>query len=291
MIFLITGKPGSFKTLSTIERVQKYQQDQAKQGLVREVYTNINGIDVEGWKTLEDPKEWYTLPEGAIIVVDECQKETAGFGAMSATARQPLTITELETHRHHGFDLFLITQGVHLINSRIRPLVDEHYHYLRKYGWDRAHVYISTGIIPTTEKESVLRKEYEHQLYRPNKKTYKLYHSSSLHTVRKRAPRAVVLGVPALLLIAYCIYEGVTSVAGMGGGAVEKKQILAIMPAGLTLLLSVMVAWCQLRALRIAMRLNSILLSTMRPASKPCRKRHRPMMTCASRKTSPGHNA
>lgn len=274
MIFLITGKPGSFKTLSTIERVQKYQQDQAKQGLVRDVYTNITGIDVEGWKTLEDPKEWYALPEGAIIVVDECQKETAGFGAMSATARQPFTITELETHRHHGFDLFLITQGVHLINSRIKPLVDEHYHYLRKYGWDRAHVYISTGIIPTTERESVLRKEYEHQLYRPNKKTYKLYHSSSLHTVRKRAPKAVILGVPALLLIAYCIYAGINSVAGMGGAAAEKKPVLAIMPWGLSLLLLLALLLCYREMLRLQRRRQDLtLLSTMRQELRQCRKR------------------
>lgn len=217
MIFLITGKPGSFKTLSTIERVQKYQQDQAKQGLVRDVYTNINGINVEGWKTLEDPQKWYELPEGAIIVVDECQKETAGFGAMSATARQPETITELETHRHHGFDLFLITQGVHLINSRIKPLVDEHYHYLRKYGWNRAHLYISTGIIPTTEREAVLRKEYEHKLYRPSKKTYALYQSSTLHTVQRRIPPAVLYGVPALLLFVWLIWHGINSVRSMAG--------------------------------------------------------------------------
>lgn len=225
MIFLITGKPGSFKTLSTIERVQKYQQDQAKQGLVRDVYTNINGINVEGWKTLEDPQKWYELPEGAIIVVDECQKETAGFGAMSATARQPETITELETHRHHGFDLFLITQGVHLINSRIKPLVDEHYHYLRKYGWNRAHLYISTGIIPTTERESVLRKEYEHKLYRPSKKTYALYQSSTLHTVQRRIPPAVLYGVPALLLFVWLIWHGINSVRNMAGdGQAQVKQ-------------------------------------------------------------------
>ena len=221
MIFLITGKPGSFKTLSTIERVQKYQQDQAKQGLVRDVYTNISGIKVDGWKWLDDPRKWYELPDGAIVVVDECQKETAGFGATNSAAKQELTITELETHRHHGFDLFLITQGVHLINSRIRPLVDEHYHYLRKYGWNRAHLYISTGIIPSTERESVLRKEYEHKLYRPSKKTYKLYESSSLHTVQKRIPPAVLYGVPAVLLFLWLIWHGIVSVRDMGGNRAE----------------------------------------------------------------------
>ena len=87
MIFLITGKPGSFKTLSTIERVQKYQQDQAKQGLVREVYININGIKVECWKWLVYPRKRYVLPDGAMVVVDECQQETAGFGVTTSAAK------------------------------------------------------------------------------------------------------------------------------------------------------------------------------------------------------------
>lgn len=215
MIYLTTGTPGSFKTLSTIGRVFKYQQEQKKLGLDRTVYcANVNGIKIDGWQTFESGKNWISLPDGAIVVIDECQKEEQGFGRMSHTAKVPPHISELETHRHRGIDIFLITQGPHLINSHIKPLIDTHWHYVRKYGWDRAHVYTSTGIIKNPETKANL-KDLEHSIYKPDKALFDKYHSATLHTVKKRVPKAVYLGIPALIVFAALMIVGVKTVQGL----------------------------------------------------------------------------
>lgn len=214
-IYLTTGIPGSFKTLSTIGRVIKRQEDDRKLGLDRPVYAcNINNMQVPGWETLDSGINWPDCPDGSIIVIDECQKEDMGFGRMSSTAKVPKHIADLETHRHRGIDIYLITQGPHLINSHVKPLVDTHWHYLRKYGWDKATVYQSTGIIKNPETKSNLT-DCEKFSYKPDPKLYLYYDSATLHTVKKRVPKAISYGIPALLLCVVAMYYGVKTVTGL----------------------------------------------------------------------------
>lgn len=215
MIYLVTGTPGSFKTLSTIGRVIEFAAESAKQGMARTVYAaNINNMNVPDWETLDHGYNWPDLPDGSIVVIDECQKEEQGFGRMSTTAKVPKHISDLEDHRHRGFDIFLITQGPHLINSHIKPLIDTHWHYLRKYGWDKAHVYTSTGIIKNPETKSNL-KDLEHSTYKPDKSLYQYYDSATLHTVKKRMPKAIKWGVPALFFLLFLIWNGIKTVKGL----------------------------------------------------------------------------
>lgn len=221
MIYLITGTPGSFKTLSTIGRVLKYQEEQKKLGAERTVYcANVSGINIDGWQTFECGKDWINLPDGAIVVIDECQKEEQGFGRMSQAAKVPLHISELETHRHRGIDIFLITQGPHLINSHIKPLIDTHWHYVRKYGWDRAHVYTSTGIIKNPETKANL-KDLEHSIYKPDKSLFDKYQSATLHTVQKRVPKAIYLGIPSLIALIFAMFMGIKTVKGLADAPSE----------------------------------------------------------------------
>lgn len=216
-IFLTTGTPGSFKTISTIGRVIKRQADDRKAGLDRPVYAcNIKNLSLPGWEHLEHGYDWPTVPDGAIVIIDECQKEEMGFGRMSTTAKVPPHIALLEDHRHRGIDIYLITQGPHLINSHIKPLVDTHWHMVRKYGWDRANVYQSTGIIKNPETKSNLS-DTEKSIYRPDKKLYQYYDSATLHTVKKRVPKAISYGVPALLICLLAVYMGFRIVYGMAG--------------------------------------------------------------------------
>ncbi|WP_281187355.1 zonular occludens toxin domain-containing protein [Vibrio aestuarianus] len=84
MMTLITGTPGAGKTLNTIKDVHQevlktpYFEKKGEDGIVekykREVYCcNVNGIDTEksGFKILEDPRQWTTLPAGSILIIDE----------------------------------------------------------------------------------------------------------------------------------------------------------------------------------------------------------------------------
>lgn len=213
MIYLTTGKPGSFKTHYTIKRVLDYVNAQEKLlGYRREVYCyNITDINVPDWIVLDDPKSWYDLPDNSIVVVDECQKLAMGFGAESHLKTPPRHISDLETHRHRGFDFFFITQSPSLINSRIKPLVEEHFHFVRKNGMNYATVYRYEGIINNPETRSNLN-GLETFKYVRDKKIDSLYTSASAHTHKKRIPKAVLYGVPFLILTCFLIYKAVFTV-------------------------------------------------------------------------------
>lgn len=69
MIYLITGQPGHGKTLRAMQLALEFQ---AKG---RDVYVSgVRGLKTgeAGFFDLEDPKAWTSLPDGAVIVLDEC---------------------------------------------------------------------------------------------------------------------------------------------------------------------------------------------------------------------------
>ncbi len=210
MIYLTTGTPGSFKTLSTLMYVEKFRQNELKEGRERNVYYYGIPIDKDGplsvWIEFDTPAEWYNLPDNSIVVIDECQKEVCGFGAKSHLKQQDKTITELETHRHRGFDLFLITQGPHLINSRIKPLTNVHRHLQRRHGWNRAKLYEHDGIIKNPETASNL-KSIPFTWFKPDKKFYNYYKSSTMHTVKRKIPKIFYVGVVMFFFLIFAVYK------------------------------------------------------------------------------------
>lgn len=207
MIYLTTGTPGSFKTLSTLMYVENFRQKELKEGRERNVYYyNISGLTLPNWLPFDHPQTWYELPDNSIVVIDECQKEDCGFGAKSHLQKQERTITELETHRHRGFDLFLITQGPHLINSRIKPLTNIHRHLRRMNGWDRAKLYQSDGIIANPENKNNL-KDIENKWFKPDKKFFDVYKSATMHTVKKRIPKLFWWLLLVVVILCYFLFS------------------------------------------------------------------------------------
>ncbi len=187
--------------------VENYRKQELKEGRERNVYYyNINELTLDCWFEFDHPKTWFDLPDNSIVVIDECQKQDAGFGAMSHMKQQPPCITELETHRHRGFDIFLITQGPHLINSRIKPLVNVHFHLRRVHGWDKAKLYRSDGIIANPENKNNL-KDLEVKWFKPDKDFYGVYSSATMHTVKKRLPKVFIYAFLVFIVLLYFIYK------------------------------------------------------------------------------------
>lgn len=76
----------------------------------RAVYVHgVRGIDyaAAGFFPLDDPKDWQKLPDGAVVVVDECY---SSFPRRMPGAKVPAYVDALATHRHRGFDFILICQ-------------------------------------------------------------------------------------------------------------------------------------------------------------------------------------
>ena len=132
MITLITGTPGAGKTLRVVEELVKIRDSDDPKTRSRLIFSNISGLD-ESLSCLpfdenRTPLQWAELPEGSLLVVDECQDF---WPARPAGSKRPESVAALNTHRHKGVDLLLVSQHPGLVDHDIRALVGRHLHGYR----------------------------------------------------------------------------------------------------------------------------------------------------------------
>ena len=201
MIELITGVPGAGKTLNTIARVDK------EHGQDRQIY--YRGIaDLQlPWIELSDQeaREWYTLPSGSVIVIDEAHQV---FPMRSPNAAVPEGISRMDTHRHGGYDILLITQQPKRLDFQARGYVGRHFHYERAFGWEATRQIEWQECVDDPKD---YHRRQEAQISRVNfpKNYYNQYKSAEIHTIKKRVPKkalwffGAVLGTATASVIAY----------------------------------------------------------------------------------------
>lgn len=210
MIYLTTGANGAGKTLNTLDNVRKKQLAEG-----RSVY--YHGFDMKpakaaefGWLPFE-PQKWQDLPDGAILVCDECQKE---FPARGASAPVPPYVAALAEHRKRGFDFFLITQHPQLIDMFVRRLIGSpgwHRHLKRVFGADMVTVLEWSAVDITCEKTGASKNAKVGMVPFP-KHVYDWYDSAVLHTGKKQIPFKVYLLGILVLLIPLVFWYGISSI-------------------------------------------------------------------------------
>ena len=182
MIFLITAVPGSGKTLFVVQLIQKFLSEG------RNVYANIEGLTIPS--VLISPQDWRECPDGSVVVYDECQQMFPPDGSGRSTNT---IISDLEIHRHRGFDIILITQHPKLLHSHVRRLVGRHYHLFRMFGTETAKVFSRDGHIDV-DKPSMLHAQ-DNYLWVFPKELYGLYKSATIHTHKRQLPKWMVRGL------------------------------------------------------------------------------------------------
>ena len=225
MIYLITGVPGSGKTLFTIahliERV-KTEQD-------RPVY--YHGIpelsDSLGWQPLDNPEEWNACPEGSIIVVDEAWQH---WPQRMAGKIIPQHVEDLAIHRHKGYDLYIITQRPGQVDKFLRTLVGEHWQVERLMGTERAVIFRWPRCVDDPH-DGRIKLESDKELQSFPKHVYSLYKSADKHTHKRRLPKKLIfIGLFILLLFAlggfqaYKALSAFTAVADYSG-SLDLQQV------------------------------------------------------------------
>lgn len=197
MITLTTGVPGSGKSLYSIDYIKRKAETEN-----RDVY--FHGIKdlALPWIELLDPTKWDELPIGAIIVIDECQTV---FRPRGAGSQVPSYIAAMETHRHKGYDIFLITQHPMLVDQNIRRLVGQHFHVVRKFGMQRATVHEFGSCHEITQRN--LAQAVRHD-YKYTAEAFSYYKSAEMHTHKRRIPARVYFLMAAPLLIAALVWFG-----------------------------------------------------------------------------------
>jgi zona occludens toxin len=190
MITLITGTPGSGKTLWAVSQMGAY----VKQGR-RLMIDGIKDLSVDH---IDVDKAWllrwfeHVQPQD-LIVVDEAQRI---WPPTSISQKPTEDVEQLHEHRHRGIDVILITQHPQRISKTLRDLVGRHVHVRRIFGMKRAVIYEwdrcnSLG----TYKDAVKT------FWAYPRASFKLYTSAEVHTKQKMAlPKALYFTPVALVL-------------------------------------------------------------------------------------------
>jgi zona occludens toxin (predicted ATPase) len=138
MITCFTGTPGGGKTYAAVLLLL----DMVKKG--RTIYTNMDGLDDESCRValslvsgvdrevlecrlfhLSKEKMlvfWDIAPPGAVVIIDEVHKL---WSSRTYASESNKTMAEwCSTHRHHGYDVILITQALDKLDGHVRSLIE-----------------------------------------------------------------------------------------------------------------------------------------------------------------------
>ena len=195
MLSLITGVPGSGKTLKLISDLMK-RKDLKGRPLYIDGIPEVNAeiIPNQPIPEGESMATWYNwAPPGAILVIDECQRV---FRPRPSGSKVPDFVAELETHRHRGLDFFLLTQHPRLIDANVRSLIGHHTHISkttlgirRKIEWQRC----ANPEARTDIKEGIA------SVYKLDKSAFGVYKSAEEHTVIKTKRSKAIFIFPVVI--------------------------------------------------------------------------------------------
>lgn len=217
MITLITGTPGAGKTLYTVaEELPKYKE--------RPLFIDgIPDLAINHLECIGPVDKWHEwIPDGAVLVIDEVQRIWRPRGAASAV---PPGVAALETHRHKGVDLVIITQHPNLLDPNIRRLVGRHLHVRRMFGWNRAIVYEWDSATDPARVTNAIKRSWGYP-----KKAFKLYKSAEQHNKRgQRIPFALIVALVAGLALPAAVWTFYKGTVGdwLGGAEPQPEKTAA----------------------------------------------------------------
>lgn len=193
MIVLVTGTPGSGKTLFVVSKILELQ----KQFPDRKIYSDIEGLQIDGVE--QSPDDWRTTPDNSIVTYDEAQQHER-FRA-GTQANKDEIVQKLQVHRHTGHDIWFITQSPRFLNAFVLDLVGEHYHLHRPYGAKLASVYYWRSV--RKQPQSLASRELAENefLFKYPKELFDVYKSATQHNVKLKIPKKLWLIVAAIVVM------------------------------------------------------------------------------------------
>jgi len=192
-IELQTGLPGACKTLFTLDRVEALRKKTGRPVFYNGI--NIYPEKLPDWQKLDDPKDWFKCPPESIVILDEAQQL---FRPRPNGSAVPEYESRLETHRHGGIDLILLTQRPRLVSVNVRELVGCHYHAHRSFGLQRSMIYRWSECKMNTQSRGDADAKFA---YKFNKEVFTWYKSAEAHTGKSSVPMKVWILLSLLVLI------------------------------------------------------------------------------------------
>ena len=216
MLFLVTGQPGNGKTLWALVHVERLRQKDSRVVY----YHGVEGLTLpwlpmpltaSGYSAKEIEKgfpahapDWDAVPDGAVIFIDEAHKF---FPPRSSSTIARPYVQFLAEHRHRGFDVFCITQGVANIDGFLRSRVGKHFHVDRRFGVEATRLWQWERCAdPTSTKD---KKEGQSVRWSFPREAYGWYTSSVQHTHKRELPWrkiGVLVGAVVVAIVSVSLF-------------------------------------------------------------------------------------
>jgi len=197
-LYLVTGQPGHGKTAYGLDKAFQFQ----KEG--RQVYVHgVKDFDFAkaGMQYLEDPTAWQDLPDGSVVLLDECYTI---FPNRNPGSKLPPHVEAMARHRHRGFDFILIAQQGLQLDPFLRGLYEEHCHVRQtsimksKTKLKRWNQYQGNTSGPSSDVLDWVRPKY----------VFDYYTSTTLVTTKRSIPtwlRWVVIGIAFVVFMLFVL--------------------------------------------------------------------------------------
>ena len=205
MLHLITGTPGSGKTLYAVSLIMRYVKENEillKEGKdPRPIYADIDGLNIPGVEV--PPEDWRETPEHSVIFYDEIQQRES----YKKHKNDNDIVNALQVHRQTGHDIYGITQFPTLLHPNFKAVVGLHYHLHRGWGLSAATVYQWAYCVDAPNAPSNKRLAEHSFRFSYPKDLYKVYKSASQHTHKTRIPKKFIIIILFVLVAGYFTYN------------------------------------------------------------------------------------
>lgn len=231
MIYLTTGANGASKTLLTLFDVRAQQVKTNRPVYYHGFEPVVEVLEGQfGWKK-HDPEKWNDgesnggVPDGAILMWDEAQTY---LGAKQwGTAQPPKWVMDLGVYRRkRGIDIWITGPHPSMFHVSVRRLVASpswHRHLKRVFGQDVSSQITYDAPNIACEKPGS-GADAEVKLRQFPKEVYGWYRSASLHTGKRKIPRALIVLFAAVLLVPTLGYFAVKAFTGAND---KRTQMIA----------------------------------------------------------------
>lgn len=205
MIYLYTASPGTGKTCWVVKQlVDNWITDSKNKD--RKIYSNINGLKIEGIYPLPDGDDFRECEDGSIIIIDEPQ-DIEHYNSDSRGVNP--VAKALSKHRHRGFDIHFITQDPSLLHKYVLKNVYLHYYLWRPAQRKTIEIYtFARAIVSPTATD--FKNAYDKIWWRFEPYYLQYYKSTVLNTSQKtnstKRNSVITTFIIFMLIIAYLMY-------------------------------------------------------------------------------------
>lgn len=170
----------------------------------------------------ENARDWHLLPKTSKIIIDECQQF---FPPRAVGSVVPIHISKFETHRHSGYDVYLITQDRMLLDSNVRKLVNNHVHYHNPFGGNRVTRYEHSKSFDADNYFDL--KATQNSLIKRPTNFYGSYFSAEMHTHKFKMPKLFYYAVILIFIVFISIYLLFSSKLFASGSNIKPSDVSA----------------------------------------------------------------